>query len=395
MVDFPLFTDNFNVSQSDINKLVNEINAVRRSIPTGGGGTVTSVNAAGGTTGLTFTGGPVTGSGTLTLAGLLAPTNGGTGVNNGANTLTVGAAASVSGANTGDQPLFKTIAVAGQSDVIADTTTDTLTLVAGTNVTITTNAGTDSITINATDTGATELDELSDCIVDYPNENMFLGQNSGATTTTGAGNFGAGTGTFTNLQDGNGNTAVGDIALAAVIGGSSNTAVGSGSGSILTTGGDNTCIGANAGNSLIDGMMNVFVGSGSGGTMSSSTNCIVVGSPSTMSNTSDNRIIIGMNTEDTGVDNSWLIGTLGCKQFIKEGADAAMGSDTLVGGTVTILNALVTANSRIFLTSQDDNGGVAGAIRVSARTPGVSFVITSTSVTDTSIVAYEIKEPVL
>ena len=52
-----------------------------------------------------------------------------------------------SGTNTGDQSLFSTIAVSGQSDVVADTTGDTLTLVAGSNITITTNATTDSITI--------------------------------------------------------------------------------------------------------------------------------------------------------------------------------------------------------------------------------------------------------
>jgi hypothetical protein len=45
---------------------------------------------------------------------------------------------------------FGTIAVSGQSNVVADSSTDTLTLVAGTNVTITTNASTDSITIAAT-----------------------------------------------------------------------------------------------------------------------------------------------------------------------------------------------------------------------------------------------------
>jgi hypothetical protein len=43
------------------------------------GGTVTSVDASGGTTGMTFTGGPITGSGTLTLGGTLAIANGGTG----------------------------------------------------------------------------------------------------------------------------------------------------------------------------------------------------------------------------------------------------------------------------------------------------------------------------
>ena len=42
-------------------------------------GTVTSVDASGGTTGLSFTGGPITGAGTLTMAGTLALANGGTG----------------------------------------------------------------------------------------------------------------------------------------------------------------------------------------------------------------------------------------------------------------------------------------------------------------------------
>ena len=42
-------------------------------------GTVTSVDVSGGTTGLTSSGGPITGSGTITLAGTLAVANGGTG----------------------------------------------------------------------------------------------------------------------------------------------------------------------------------------------------------------------------------------------------------------------------------------------------------------------------
>lgn len=41
---------------------------------------VTSVNVSGGTTGLTTSGGPITSSGTITLAGTLATTNGGTGL---------------------------------------------------------------------------------------------------------------------------------------------------------------------------------------------------------------------------------------------------------------------------------------------------------------------------
>lgn len=58
-----------------------------------------------------------------------------------------------SGTNTGDQNLFANVAVSGQNTVAADSTTDTLTLVAGTNVTITTDATTDSVTINASGGG--------------------------------------------------------------------------------------------------------------------------------------------------------------------------------------------------------------------------------------------------
>jgi hypothetical protein len=56
---------------------------------------------------------------------------------------------------------FANVAVSGQTTVAADTATDTLTLVAGTNVTITTNASTDEVTINAS-SGATSLNGLSD-----------------------------------------------------------------------------------------------------------------------------------------------------------------------------------------------------------------------------------------
>jgi hypothetical protein len=46
----------------------------------GGSGTVTSVNVNGGTTGLTTSGGPVTTSGNITIAGTLVAANGGTGL---------------------------------------------------------------------------------------------------------------------------------------------------------------------------------------------------------------------------------------------------------------------------------------------------------------------------
>ena len=51
-------------------------------------GTVTSVNASGGTTGMSFTGGPITSAGTLTLNGTLAIANGGTGATDAVAALT-------------------------------------------------------------------------------------------------------------------------------------------------------------------------------------------------------------------------------------------------------------------------------------------------------------------
>jgi hypothetical protein len=55
-----------------------------------------------------------------------------------------------SGGGGGTQNVFSTISVAGQSDIVADGTTDTLTLAAGDNVSLGTVSGTDTITINAT-----------------------------------------------------------------------------------------------------------------------------------------------------------------------------------------------------------------------------------------------------
>lgn len=45
---------------------------------------------------------------------------------------------------------FGVVAVSGQSNVVADASSDTLTMAAGSNITITTNAATDTVTIAAT-----------------------------------------------------------------------------------------------------------------------------------------------------------------------------------------------------------------------------------------------------
>jgi hypothetical protein len=54
---------------------------------------------------------------------------------------------------------FGTVAVSGQSDVIANTGSATLNIAAGANVTITTNAGTDTVTIAASGGGISDGDK--------------------------------------------------------------------------------------------------------------------------------------------------------------------------------------------------------------------------------------------
>ena len=84
--------------------------------------------------------------------------------------------------------------------------------------------------------------------------------------------------------------------------------------------------------------------------------------------------------------------TAGSGLRVKEGTNAKMGTATLVAGTVTVNTTVVTATSRILLTTQTP-GGTVGSPYVSARVAGTSFTITSTNAADTSTVAWLIVEP--
>lgn len=88
-----------------------------------------------------------------------------------------------------------------------------------------------------------------------------------------------------------------------------------------------------------------------------------------------------------------LISTIGKTLEIKTGTNAKIGVATLVAGTVTVANTSVTANSRIFVTAQT-NAGTPGFLGITTKTVGTSFVIKSSSVTDTSTVAWMIVESI-
>ena len=69
---------------------------------------------------------------------------------------------STGGGGGGGGNSFGTIAVLGQSNVVAEITEDTLNLNAGVGISISTNAGTDTITITNTSAGVNDFDQLSE-----------------------------------------------------------------------------------------------------------------------------------------------------------------------------------------------------------------------------------------
>ena len=152
------------------------------TVSAGGGGTVseafkniavsgqTNIVADSATDTLTFAAGSnitlttTPGTDTLTIAasgGEVTVQDEGSGLSTAATTLNfVGAGVTASGSGAtktitipgGGGEVFKTIAVSGQSDVVADSATDTLTLAAGSGMTIATNASSDTITFTSSGT---------------------------------------------------------------------------------------------------------------------------------------------------------------------------------------------------------------------------------------------------
>lgn len=91
---------------------------------------------------------------------------------------------------------------------------------------------------------------------------------------------------------------------------------------------------------------------------------------------------------------NFQINNVGGGLQIKEGSNAKMGVCTLVLGTCTVSNTAVTANSRIWLTHQNlSTITVPVGLAISARSAGVSFTILSGNLTDTSVIAWQMIEP--
>jgi hypothetical protein len=140
----------------------------------GGSGSVSSVSvvAANGVSGVVAN--PTTNPAITLALGAITPAtvNGIAMLGAASPQLTVIGTSAVTGNNTGDQNLFSKIAVAGEADVVPDSPTDTLTLVAGANVIISTNAANDEITISSTGGGGGGAPINADYLVKTANASL-------------------------------------------------------------------------------------------------------------------------------------------------------------------------------------------------------------------------------
>ena len=211
----------------------------------------------------------------------------------GSKTLTIGAT-EVDGSTTNEiQNLFETVATTSGTSPVADSPTDTLTLSAGTGITVTGNASTDTVTIAATIAGANPSATVNGtatngsagtymrsdgapALADPFTPSDGTQNITGALTTSGkleGSNLFTDSGLFaktvlgvgSNASLGNSTTAVGyqAVANASYVGGL-NTVVGHQAGFAMTNGAGNTLVGYKAGNALTSGANNVFVGMNAG-----------------------------------------------------------------------------------------------------------------------------------
>ena len=227
-----------------------------------------------------------------------------------------------------------------------------------------------------------------------------------AGSNTGAGGAG-GTATVTGGNaggDNTGSTAGGNVTLTAGNSkGSSNGAQvnlnagagGVGTGATGATGGTINIAsgtgGANAGSSGAGGDLNFSAGAGGGSGTPGAGGNIVFKTASTTSQVEHFRV---RNTGNAAVTaGSFEVVTAGQGLQVKGGSNCKLGTSALTAGTVTVANTAVTANSRIFLTAQN-NAGTPGFLSITTITAGTSFVVKSSSNTDTSTVAWFIVESI-
>ncbi len=101
-----------------------------------------------------------------------------------------------------------------------------------------------------------------------------------------------------------------------------------------------------------------------------------------------------INLNEIKISGDIKLANIGNGLIVKEGTNGSMNVATLTGGTVTVSNTKVTANSMIIVSIMTKGTiTIPASYDTETRTPGVSFVINSSSAIDTSTVRWLIVEP--
>ena len=381
---------------------------------TGGGGGVTSVGLADSTGLFNITGSPVTSSGTLTLASFQSQ----------AANLVFAAPDGSSGA-----PTFRSL-VAADVPTLNQNTTGTAANVTGTVTVPHGGTGVTSLTAYALLAGGTTSTGVVQSLAGVGTSGQVLTSNGASALPTwqaaaGGGVSGPGSSVSGDIATFNGTSGSTIQDSGVKIDGSKNvtgvntiTVAGSGAGpTIINSGHPTTGYGFDPGSDTLylwaGGAAIVHVTSGAFSVESGQLQA-PDGNQSLPGITFTNEGNTGFYRASGSQFNASVNGTI-CAEFLStgvsfpmgvdvnvagfgasvaEGSNAKQGVATLSAGTVTVANTSVTTNSRIFLTAQSlGTVSVPQALAVTARTAATSFTITSASVTDTSVVAYEIFEP--
>lgn len=287
----------------------------------GGSGTVTSVAVSGGTTGLTTSGGPITTSGTITLAGTLAVANGGTGQTSYTNgQILIG--------NTTGNTLSKATLTQGAGMTITNGTgtiiianaLNFVQVAASRNVTI----GNTSLPSLSTGTDNTGMGFASLVAISSGSKNTAVGRKALTANTQGNQNVAVGEEALAQNTTVSDNTAVGYSALTQNVTGANNTGVGSSA--LLTSTGDlNTAVGSQAGATVATGVQNTLIGASAD----------VIGDPS-------NATAIGYGA-GVSTDNTMQFGNASVVSvLIGDNATTALSTGALVVNADTTMKQTAT-----------------------------------------------------
>jgi hypothetical protein len=357
-------------------------------------GSVTSVDASGGTTGLTFSGGPVTTTGTLTLAGTLDVANGGTGATTAAGALTsLGAYPNSNPAGyTANAGTVTNVSASGGANISVATgsTTPVISQVAAT----TTQNG------YMTSAQATKLDGIA-----AGASVTSVGVDGGTTglTTTGGPITSSGTitlaGTLAVANGGTGATSaanaltnLGAYPASNPSGYTSNAGtvtsvnVSGGSTGLTTSGGPVTA----SGTITIDGVLSVANG-GTSSTSASSAISFLAGATTNGQYLRGNGTVVQMSAiqavdlPQIALGGSAVSGTLGVINGGTGQSNVFSDGDLLIGKSIgsTLARAKLTAGANITIT----NGS--GTITIAATGTGTGDVVGPGSATDGDFVLFD------